>query len=249
MPQDTQAAQLVDTLRLSDHQLSTVIDQLVLRQSQQAPRSTESRAAVRVFFDSSKPVTLSTEQMGGHTIHYKVRVWNISSTGIAVLHGTFMHKNTKCMVHLPDQSGKIAELQAYVMRCRLVAGHIHEIGMRFLKPLELRIFTPEIQNVSSTGEIGPNWKEPAYAPVLETFVNQLPEILKLLNPKNKDIAPVERAKAIDCLRRAAEGLGFTAIAIAALDMLKSAQEMSGAGEMLVKYQALRGICDKTSPPQ
>ncbi len=62
---------------------------------------------------------------------------DLSTTGIAFLHRSYLHTGSQVTVHLRDLQGVTRTNPATIMRCRYVKGMIHEIGARFAKPIDL----------------------------------------------------------------------------------------------------------------
>lgn len=70
------------------------------------------------------------------TIH--VACSNLSAGGIGVLHRTYVHKGTKCVVTLPKVDGTLADVEGTVVRCTHVQGTIHDVGIQFNTPVTAR---------------------------------------------------------------------------------------------------------------
>jgi chemotaxis family two-component system response regulator PixH len=72
------------------------------------------------------------------TLLYACR--NISSGGISLLHSAYMHVGTRVIVHVPKPGGNTGLIAApgQVVRCRHVRGSVHEIGVKFDQPVEIR---------------------------------------------------------------------------------------------------------------
>lgn len=68
---------------------------------------------------------------------YKVRPLNISATGIAFLHGAFVYPGTECSVIARGKDGVPRQCTGHVVRCRMIQGRVHEIGMRFDEPIDI----------------------------------------------------------------------------------------------------------------
>lgn len=83
-------------------------------------------------------VQMRVEHSGGATATITVACRNLSRGGMSVLHNCYMHPGTKCVVLLPHpQRGEIS-VTGYVARCIHRAGVVHEVGVAFQTPLELR---------------------------------------------------------------------------------------------------------------
>jgi CheY-like chemotaxis protein len=105
----------------------------------QAPSKHPQRAFIRWPFH--KPaIRVEMRQATGSVsdLHYACR--NLSGTGISLLHNSYVHTGTTCTVHLPLLVGGTAATPGKVMRCRHVKGLIHELGIKFLAPINIRDF-------------------------------------------------------------------------------------------------------------
>lgn len=77
---------------------------------------------------------------GGSESNVIVACRDLSAGGIALLHRTYVHKGTKCVLSLPDNSGEIVHVSGTVVRCTLVQGTVHEVGVSFDTTLRARDF-------------------------------------------------------------------------------------------------------------
>jgi hypothetical protein len=59
---------------------------------------------------------------------------------MCLLHGGFIHIGAACTVRLPMLDGRHQDLAGVVVRCALVEGRIHEIGVRFRNVIALDQF-------------------------------------------------------------------------------------------------------------
>lgn len=129
--------QSTDSLKLAPAELRRMLDQLN-RQGGGAPCKRQRR--LRVPFERSD-IILECNGGVGRMARFRVQSRNISSHGIAVLHGQFMHMHRPCVVEIPAMSaGLTIRVNARVERCRFVAGRIHEVAITFAKPIDLSMF-------------------------------------------------------------------------------------------------------------
>jgi CheY-like chemotaxis protein len=63
---------------------------------------------------------------------------NISREGVGLLHSSFMYPGTRCEVYLPHPSRGQVQVGGTIVRCRHFRGKIHEIGVRFDQPIDIR---------------------------------------------------------------------------------------------------------------
>jgi len=126
---------ITNTLRMTPGDLARVMTDL----DAQTPSKHPQRAFIRWPFH--KPaIRAEMRQATGSVsdLHYACR--NLSGTGISLLHNSFVHNGTTCTVHLPLLLGGTAAAAGKVMRCRHVKGLIHEIGIKFAAPVNIRDF-------------------------------------------------------------------------------------------------------------
>jgi len=124
----------MDSLRITDAQASQLLNELdSLRLS--APEQ-DQRAAPRVTAGARARVIVQLRPEGGTPVQYLDRPRNISRSGMAFLHGGYIHEGTPVVVKLKI-SGKNLRLDANVVRCRFVSGNIHEVGVAFDRRIEV----------------------------------------------------------------------------------------------------------------
>ncbi|HYE02670.1 MAG TPA: PilZ domain-containing protein [Phycisphaerales bacterium] len=83
-------------------------------------------------------LALQVHQPGGSTSTFPVVSRNISRTGMAVLHRAYIHLGVRVQVALPRRAAATLSVSAHVVRCRHVSGMVHEIGLQFDHPIQLR---------------------------------------------------------------------------------------------------------------
>lgn len=75
---------------------------------------------------------------GGGRVRIKMVCRNISSGGVGLLHNAFVHVGSPCRVFLPHPERRNDAIEGTVARCRHVAGVIHDLGVKFSKPIHVR---------------------------------------------------------------------------------------------------------------
>jgi CheY-like chemotaxis protein len=132
----------VDSLRITPREETEIISEL--SQSGAVPgtsvSSKERRQNGRVPYLNQSGLFVQMKHPGGSVVNYLVRTRNLSPTGIAFLHGSFVYTGTACVLALHDKDGKMVGIDGKVVRCQHVRGHVHDIGVRFARPLELKQF-------------------------------------------------------------------------------------------------------------
>jgi len=129
---DNQGA--LDSLRITDAQASQLLNQLESLKLE-APE-VDQRAAPRVRTGSRARVIVQIRSEGGTPVLYLSRPRNISRSGMAFLHGGYLHDGTRVVCKLKI-SGKQLCLDGKVVRCRFVSANIHEVGVAFDRRIDV----------------------------------------------------------------------------------------------------------------
>ena len=124
----------LDTLRLSATATQSILDRF--DEAGADPAGAEQRAAPRRGYRTNTGLVVTVYHPGGSNIRYAVTPRNISSTGVGFLHGSFLHKDTNCVVSLPTLTGQWVNAVGKVVRCQHMEGKIHEIGVLFRSPIQ-----------------------------------------------------------------------------------------------------------------
>lgn len=97
------------------------------------------RSHVRLPF-RAVAVKLCLVHPGGSQARINVACRNLSSGGIGVLHSAYVHAGTPCSVELTTVKKTAQTVEGKVIRCVHVQGTIHEIGIKFARPVDTREF-------------------------------------------------------------------------------------------------------------
>ncbi len=125
-----------DLLRLSEKELTELLE--MHRSVLSSIAHTNKRAVKRVRFE--RFVNVQTLEDNSPSKPFRMHSLDLSLTGIALLHGTFVYPKTRGVVHLPIAAGNTVPLYGTVCYCAMVKGRIHRIGIRFDEPVDLRDF-------------------------------------------------------------------------------------------------------------
>lgn len=85
-------------------------------------------------------IELEVQHPGGSATRLKVATRNLSRGGMSLLHSMYLHAKSRCTVHLPTNSGETRAIAASIARCTHRGGCVHEVGLRFDHPIDLRDF-------------------------------------------------------------------------------------------------------------
>lgn len=70
-------------------------------------------------------------------VAFIVSTRNISVGGMSILHSQMMYPGSACKVELATRHGGWLTIKATVAHCHLVRGMLHEVGLKFDKPIDL----------------------------------------------------------------------------------------------------------------
>lgn len=132
MPETLTMEGALDSLRISDTEAQVLLGEL--ESLTLGHKASDKRETKRVPAKHRARVIIEVRPIGGTPITYLARPRNISRTGMAILHGNYIHNDVVCHVQL-KLGGELATTPARVVRCRYVSGSIHEVGIKFDKPL------------------------------------------------------------------------------------------------------------------
>lgn len=125
-----------NTLGISQAVLDALIDKL----ESSSQSASAARSALRIPF-RRLALPMNIYHSDGSRSVIQVACRNISSGGIAILHSSYMHVGSICEVILPRAGLSAVPVSGRVVRCRHVGGKVHEIGIKFNKPVEPRQFS------------------------------------------------------------------------------------------------------------
>lgn len=130
-----QKKEQVNTVRISAVELMKLDQEMSAKKSGTNPR----RTFLRWPFQR-QAILIEMQQPGGAMSQLRYACRNLSTTGLAILHSTYVHTGTRANVHLPDLEGNIHPKLAKIVRCVHYKGVIHEVGLRFDQPINVRDF-------------------------------------------------------------------------------------------------------------
>lgn len=139
-------ASFIDALRLTEGQRQALLSNMEDWVGDY--RGVELRDNDRLPYRSQAGLVLKLYHPGGSVIDYLVRPRNISRHGLGFLHGSYLHVDSRCQVHLRTKSGDLLTMSGRVCRCRHVEGRVHEVGMRFDQPIDVSLFADNCVTVA-----------------------------------------------------------------------------------------------------
>ncbi len=106
---------------------------------EQSGKGAQRRESSRIAFHET-PVAIDIVQPGGGQTSICVAARNLSRSGMGFLHSAYLHVGTTIVIFLDHRQTGPQKIRGTVVRCRHVTRHIHDIGIKFDKPINLRDF-------------------------------------------------------------------------------------------------------------
>lgn len=131
------------TVRLSDAERQQLLNQLDHSQEIASDKlQTESNRRANIRYPYRKgDIPIVVEQPGGVITRLSVSPRNLSSGGIAFLHGGFLYVGSKCSLQLTALSTEPIVVSGEIVNCRHVDGILHEVSVKFDMPIDPGLFT------------------------------------------------------------------------------------------------------------
>jgi CheY-like chemotaxis protein len=123
-----------NTLGLGKTELEAILESL---DAEGAGKGTARRESSRLAFRING-VPLDITQPGGGQTRIHVAGRNLSRSGLGFLHSSYMHPGTTVTALLPHRNLGPQKIEGTLVRCRHVTRHIHDCGVRFKQPINLR---------------------------------------------------------------------------------------------------------------
>ncbi len=127
---------VLDSVRLHPHECEALLDAL----DKSSGKSPSSRRNTRRWKFRNRLIVAIKQ--AGATQSYFVTPRNISTTGVAFLHGGYVHVGSPIAVAMRDLHEQVKTMQGRVVRCVHVQGRLHEIGVRFSDVINPKDFVP-----------------------------------------------------------------------------------------------------------
>ncbi len=128
---------IIDSVRLQSQECEALLDALDKSTSGVSPTS---RRVTRRWRYRNRIIVAINQ--AGSIQSYFVTPRNISTTGVAFVHGGYVHPGSSVAVALRNRSEKLCALQGRVVRCVHVQGRLHEVGVAFAAQINPKEFVP-----------------------------------------------------------------------------------------------------------
>jgi hypothetical protein len=127
-------------LRLSKQERTNVL--LVLEKRKHARTADSRRSSERAEYEPTAAPLVELHPGGAAAggAGFVVIARNLSTGGIAFLHGAMVPTGTRCTVTLFDSRGVAEAVPGSIVRCHKVAGRIHDLGVKFETPVDVARF-------------------------------------------------------------------------------------------------------------
>lgn len=128
-----------NTVNLEQRALDELLDEL-----DDAPGTAEAarkRDFIRWPFRQTS-IAMRVAQARGIETELEVACRNLSCGGASVLHSSYLHPGSRVTMRLPLPAGEFKSAEGVICRCQHVRGVVHEIGIKFTRPVEARDFLP-----------------------------------------------------------------------------------------------------------
>ncbi len=198
-PDNESTSDRLNTIGLSRKQL----DQILIPRQNSGAREDFKRSYSRwPYRNPSVPMSFMFA-LGSPTV-VRVAARNISCGGISVLHSSFVYPGTRCRAILPCTSGNSPHLkvEGVVVRCQHMQGRIHEVGVRFDKPIDAKLV---LERQLADGEFAVERVDPAglvgrivYADESEVDQRLIQHFLRDTSLRMKVVSTTEQAVAEVC---------------------------------------------------
>jgi CheY-like chemotaxis protein len=127
---------LFNTTRLDQEGLRAMLNSL----DQHAKGSASNRRVQPRLEYRPSDIAISVEHPAGGVSRFLVSPRNLSTGGIAFLHGGFLHTGSLCRLVLIKRDGQVQIVVGKIASCRHVDGQVHEVGVRFDQDIDLKQF-------------------------------------------------------------------------------------------------------------
>ena len=145
-------------VRLDESQRAMLFDRLnavsEAESSRISAQGKDLRSGVRYHYQR-EALPIAVEHPGGGFATLMVCARNISSGGIGLIHGGFLHPNTRCKIILEQIDGSRIAVDGLVRSSRHLQGSIHEINVEFTRRIDIAQFiTPDERRRTPQAEKG-----------------------------------------------------------------------------------------------
>ncbi len=128
-PHQSQKEQVRDLLASSGQRVDAVLRQKDTSVGGDVAR--DLRGHDRLQYQVRAGLRCTFRHPGGGEDTFLVQSYNLSKSGIGLIHGSFVYTGTPCSIELFMPDGKLKWVAGVVTRCNHITGKIHDLGIRF----------------------------------------------------------------------------------------------------------------------
>ncbi len=142
------------SIPLNNAQLIELLDQIEKLDKHEArtERDGEAGAGRQRLSYQNIEIPLTVEHPGGGVGRFLVCSRSISPQGISLIHGGYLHADTRCEVSLATLWGATEMVFGTLATCRHLTGAVHDLDVEFDEPVDLRHFIPSDDLLPFTAE-------------------------------------------------------------------------------------------------
>ncbi len=139
-----------DALRLPWAEIERILAELAEREAREAP--TERRSEPRHAYQGHPTILVEVTDPDGSIRAFRCVARNISTRGLGFLHGRYVFPGSVCKLILRTVERALVCVAGTIVWCRHVEGRVHEVGLKFDSPLELKDFILDANAAPAEGE-------------------------------------------------------------------------------------------------
>lgn len=136
-----------DMLQLTATELHSLEGALEKRLAMSPSPSTRRQARARL--ERLGKVLIELRGGSAPMMAFLVPPLDLDERGMSFLHSKFVYPGTVCTAKLRTLEGLSVGITGHVMRCSLVSGRVHEVGVKFEHPINVGLFLTDADGESS----------------------------------------------------------------------------------------------------
>ena len=138
-----------DALKLSEQELQALLELRAKASGTRGPASgskgvEELRAARRIRVTGGMWIPAELREPSGGVARLRVYPVNLSMKGACVIADRFVHKGVACVITLQVAEGEAVAVQGKIVRCEMLQGRAHELGIEFDAGFDLGLILSDI---------------------------------------------------------------------------------------------------------
>lgn len=127
---------LVDALRISDAEWNACVQEMDLK-AMSAKQPSNRRQTKRYPYRNIARIIVSLHTFDGMQQQFKVRAYDLSTTGVGFLHGAFLYSDTSAEIFMQNHVHGMTRIPATIVSSVHIKGRIHLCGAKFDEEIDL----------------------------------------------------------------------------------------------------------------